>query len=105
MLPGYWERRMQHNIAGSPGGRGGKTDPYAVNVTRDGEFVIVTASGTFANVFYKKIRMKDRWWWNLLRPGHSWEAEVLKAQKDAFEAAYRFHRDEEMKNYSVDRLK
>lgn len=75
-----------------------KKDPFVVLTQRWGNDVCVSANG-----FYKLIPMKDKWWWNFT--GTTWEGEVRKAQSDAFETAYGLHRDEEEKNYQVERLK
>lgn len=81
-----------------PGKVSEKPDPYKVRTIRSGNDCIVLAQN-----FYKVIPMKDTLWMRL--NGQTWEGKVAKAQQDAFEAAYKYHQEQESLDYQVNRLK
>ena len=72
-------------------------DPFQVNVIRIGDEIFVSS-----NHYRKYIRMKNTFWDNLT--GNSWEARVRRAKKEAFEAAYEAHKENERSEYQVNKF-
>ncbi len=73
-------------------------DEFEVKIERYGDYVHV-----WCGSFKQSILMKDTFWMKLT--GKTWEEKVRDAEREVFEAQYLYKKENEMKDYQVNRLK
>lgn len=71
--------------------------PWDVSVKRDKDCVIISSKG-----FYKRIKAKDSFIDTFL--GNTWEGKVIRAESEAFQTSYILWREEEYKDYQINRI-